>query len=201
MKKKLIIAAFLFSFFGLSGQDKPYISLEFGTSYFYYFVGNAHNSFNYGFSLLMSENIKRSKISLGVFTSTLNYFITYNPPYEIDSLQKKVFNTGFLNFPISYTYRFYSSEKIDLGFQAGFIFDYAFKSDVTYYYLKKPSEKESITAKNKSSIKVRGAFLISKVISKHFRINILPFADFILKSDTEEYPSYKKHFSCMVTWA
>ena len=75
MKKIILInLIILLSLSKIYSQDKTFLSTEFNTNYFYYFLGENNNKFNYGFSLQLSENIDKFKISFGAIYATKYYW-------------------------------------------------------------------------------------------------------------------------------
>ncbi|NOY51661.1 MAG: porin family protein [Chlorobi bacterium] len=134
----------LLGFKVIIAQKSPWISAEVKASSIYYSTNVSEYKFNPGVSILIAENLGRSKISFG-FEYTI-FYLNYSYITDSDNhLINTEFNTVYLNFPILYTYKFHVSSKIDIGVFGGMSYSIPHKSiAVSYYDNREPLEEDLI---------------------------------------------------------
>ena len=101
----LISSAFLVLFYvfctpaSASAQNKRFPSIQMDANYFYYRMGgNTRNSFNYGFSFLLSETLNNIKISSGINYATKNYYYQVDPDALTYFLTKREYKQSLFQY-------------------------------------------------------------------------------------------------------
>ena len=99
----------------------------------------------------------------------------------------------YINFPILINIASNKNKKINVNFLIGLIVNKVINYSLTSYYADKPSLYENdIEFDNKLGLTLRLGANISKKISNHFNLNVVPFTDFKLLLNSVEYhrPGY-----------
>lgn len=183
--KKIILINFiiLLSLFKIYSQDKTFLSTEFNTNYFYYFLGENNNKFNYGFSLQLSENIDKFKISFGAIYATKYYWDKPSEKYnKCEYLLKNI------RLQIIGNYQIISKNTFSMDILGGFDFDQIIDYDVKLYYVNGYREKiNNIKIQNKLGVSCVMGLNFSKLISDRVALNLSPKFYITIKQDHEPY--------------
>lgn len=184
MKKIILInLIILLSLSKIYSQDKTFLSTEFNTNYFYYFLGENNNKFNYGFSLQLSENINKFKISFGAIYATKYYWDKPSEKYNMcEYLLKNI------RLQIIGNYQIISKNTFSMDILGGFDFDQIIDYDVKLYYVNGYREKiNNIKIQNKLGVSCVMGLNFSKLISDRVALNLSPKFYITIKQDHEPY--------------
>lgn len=184
MKKIILInLIILLSLSKIYSQDKTFLSTEFNTNYFYYFLGENNNKFNYGFSLQLSENIDKFKISFGTIYATKYYWDKPSEKYNMcEYLLKNI------RLQIIGNYQIISKNTFSMDILGGFDFDQIIDYDVKLYYVNGYREKiNNIKIQNKLGVSCVMGLNFSKLISDRVALNLSPKFYITIKQDHEPY--------------
>ncbi|MBK6933741.1 MAG: hypothetical protein IPH17_01235 [Bacteroidales bacterium] len=180
MKKIILInLIILLSLSKIYSQDKTFLSTEFNTNYFYYFLGENNNKFNYGFSLQLSENIDKFKISFGAIYATKYYWDKPSEKYnKCEYLLKNI------RLQIIGNYQIISKNTFSMDILGGFDFDQIIDYDVKLYYVNGYREKiNNIKIQNKLGVSCVMGLNFSKLISDRVALNLSPKFYITIKQD------------------
>ena len=199
--KKIILINFiiLLSLFKIYSQDKTFLSTEFNTNYFYYFLGENNNKFNYGFSLQLSENIDKFKISFGAIYATKYYWDKPSEKYnKCEYLLKNI------RLQIIGNYQIMSKNTFSMDILGGFDFDQIIDYDVKLYYINGDMGKISnINIQKNLGVSCVMGLNFSKLISDRVAINLSPKFYITIKQDHEPYspplgPIYEPFYEILI---
>ena len=183
---------FLLFFWALKthSQVGDNFSIECDANYYYYFVGNNSNNFNYGFSLLTSKNINFLKISAGINYSTKSYYSQEDP---LSLILKRVYNLEYLNFPIIVNSEIYSRRKFSSSLLIGIAFNHIIKYHILSYYKNGEILIENILLDDKSlGVTFITGTTFSWAIGNKCLLNLAPFINYRLIPDHDnQRPDYK----------
>jgi hypothetical protein len=183
--KKFIYILFLQIFaFQLYSQEKTFLSTEFNTNYYYYFLGqNNNNKFNYGFSLQLSENINKFKISFGAMYATKYY---WDKPS--DNFYKYEYLFKNFRLQIIGSYQFITKNTFSMDVLGGFDFDQIIDYDAKLHYTNGNTERiNNIKIQNELGVSCVMGINFSKLISDRVAINFSPKIFLTLKQDHTPY--------------
>ena len=200
MKKFIIILILQIFAFQLYSQEKTFLSTEFNTNYFYYFLGqNNNNKFNYGFSLQLSENINKFKISFEAIYAT-KYYWNRIPEYynKCEYLLKNI------RLQIIGNYKIMSKNTFSMYILGGFGFDQIIDYDAKLYYINGDREKiNNINIQKNLGVSGVMGFNFSKLISDRVALNLSPKFYITIKQDHKPYspplgPIYEPFYEILI---
>ena len=184
MKKFIIILILQIFAFQLYSQEKTFLSTEFNTNYYYYFLGqNNNNKFNYGFSLQLSENINKFKISFGAMYATKYY---WDKPS--DNFYKYEYLFKNFRLQIIGSYQLITKNTFSMDVLGGFDFDQIIDYDAKLHYTNGNTERiNNIKIQNELGVSCVMGINFSKLISDRVAINFSPKIYLTLKQDHKKY--------------
>jgi len=169
------------------GQEENKFSIGMDANYLYHHLDkDMNNNFNYGFSLLMSENIARIKVSFGLNYSTFNTYYTAKPTNNSASyLEKEEYEVQYLNFPLLVYFRNNSEKLSNVNPYIGIIVSKAINYDMVSYYLNTPPVyNNDIYMHQTLGFTFRIGVNVSKPICQHIVLNTAIFSDFKLVTNS-----------------
>lgn len=192
---KIIITIFVLAFCSteIFSQNKSLLSAEADFNVYRYFINsNRSENFNYGFSFILTQNIKKIKVSTGINYATKNSYLNIQPVLS-DSMNRIDYKIKYLNFPVLITFNLYSFQKFDVKYVCGILFNKVVNYDIITHNVKKGSVTEkNIQAGQKTGASVRIGIVFENKMNHNFNINLSPFMDYKVKLDfNEQRPNYR----------
>lgn len=190
----IILICFVLTSSSIYAQNNDKISIEADVNYFYHFIPNGKNNFNYGLSFLASNRKEKVKISTGIIYSTKYYYFDnyHQDPYSSSNIIKRKHRSQYLNIPLFLSIGKMDKEKISANLLVGVMLNLLQKYEQRTYYSDNPNAAVSKTAKSdKTGITIRLGGNFSKNISNRFLFNASPFCDLkIISNQGEVTPSH-----------
>lgn len=179
MKKRFLFFLLLFETLDVIGQNNGCLSAGFVTDCYHYIIGrNMTNGFNYGFSMLVSQKIRKVKASIGVGYSTKSLQTQTdfgNLSYEL----------RYFHFPVLANVDVFScSTDISGGVLAGFIFNHI----VDYKIIRQSpanitSTESGLLNNRKTGISLILGASFSKTLGDRCVVEFTPFVKYNLVDD------------------
>jgi hypothetical protein len=177
MKKNFIfILLFALCISQIYSQEKNYFSIQADANYYYYFIDDYKNNFNYGFSLVGSKYFNKFKINIGINYSTKSFFFERN-------LLKLEYNLKYLNYNLVVNYKLLSNKNFLCDFLLGMKFNQIIDYTRKFHYENGYISKIKLRPDNYLGISFTSGFNFSTFINKNLIINFSPFIDFKIKQD------------------
>lgn len=193
MRKIIFCLLLFFCALKTFSQDKDYFSTEFDANYYYYFVGNSVNNFNYGFSLFISKYINKLKVSSGINYSTMSYYYDVTPITSPDYLRKREYSLKYFNFPIITNIEIFSHKLLSYSILLGGSFNKIIEYNIKSYYLNNETLNENIDIKNENiGVSIICGATISSLLSSRCKLNLSPFINYkVIPSYDSQRPNYR----------
>lgn len=182
MKTLLLLLCFVLFGTHLSGQNKNQPSIEVEAAYMYYYFDSYKNiPINHSFSFLISNHIKKLKVSIGYSYATKNY--TYQPNIiTIDSLEKRSYITKFSNFPILLTYTLLTEKSLSHHIVFGVVFNTVSAYTIeSCYRSRSPIKEKNIDHGQQLGASLTTGYSMKLNINPHISLNIKPFINYQIK--------------------
>ncbi|MBQ6046642.1 MAG: hypothetical protein IJL38_03335 [Bacteroidales bacterium] len=176
-------------------QKSSFISVEANTDYYSYLsyaINNKDNDFGYGVAVLVSQNIRRLKISSGIVYADKYLYVKSNgtdyPDYPNVSVLKNKYNLKYINIPVIANIEVFRLKNnftgsILVGFEFKRIIDFSKK---TYYKNGETLKNDYLLKYRQLGIDVMMGFTFSKSFDNNLRINVSPFVKYNLMSDFKQ---------------